>query len=50
MDPTKGRRVQLKPNSGHTDWVWSVAYSADGGQLVSASSDGSVRVRLDGRG
>ncbi|MFN8453372.1 MAG: hypothetical protein U0401_01665, partial [Anaerolineae bacterium] len=29
---------------GHTDWVWSVAFSPDSHTLASGSSDGTVRV------
>ncbi len=29
---------------GHSGWVWGVAFSADGGRLVSGGDDGSVRV------
>ena len=29
---------------GHSDWVRSVSWSPDGGQLVSGSSDNTVRV------
>lgn len=29
---------------GHTDWVNSVAFSADGKQIISASKDGTVRI------
>ena len=27
---------------GHTDWVWSVAFSPDGETLVSGSRDGTL--------
>ena len=34
----------LKELKGHTDSVWSVAFSTDGGRIVSGSGDKSVRV------
>ena len=36
--------VELKVLNGHTDSVWSVAFSTDGTHIVSGSSDQSVRV------
>jgi WD40 repeat protein len=29
---------------GHTNWVWSVAFSPDGRSLVSGSADGTIRI------
>jgi WD40 repeat protein len=42
-DADTGRPVGT-PVLAHTDKVWSVAYSADGHRLVSASGDGTLRV------
>ncbi|KAF8840910.1 WD40 repeat-like protein [Paxillus ammoniavirescens] len=33
-----------KTFAGHEDWVWSVLFLPDSGQLLSASLDGSIRV------
>ena len=41
---TAADRTTVKPNCGHTDWVWAVQFSDDGSQIISASSDGSVRI------
>ena len=32
------------PLEGHTDWVWSAAFSPDGKRIVSASSDKTIRI------
>jgi WD40 repeat protein len=32
------------PFTGHTDWIWSVAFSPDGQHIVSGSGDGTIRV------
>jgi len=32
------------PLKGHTDWVWSVAYSPDGRHFVSGSDDRTIRI------
>ncbi|MCB8927747.1 MAG: hypothetical protein H6652_19200 [Ardenticatenaceae bacterium] len=34
---------------GHTDWVWSAAFSPDGTRIVTASADGTARL-WDGEG
>ena len=34
----------LQALEGHTDWVWSVAFSPDGKQVVSESKDVTVRL------
>jgi WD40 repeat protein len=36
--------AELKTLNGHTDAVWSVAFSSDGTRIVSGSFDNSVRV------
>ncbi len=41
---------QLRTFLGHTDGVWSVAWSPDGSQMVSGSADGSVRMWSVGTG
>ncbi len=33
-----------EPLTGHTGWVWSVAFSPDGATLASGSADGTVRL------
>jgi len=37
-------QVVAGPFKGHTGWVWSVAFSPDGQQIVSGSDDQTVRV------
>ncbi|PVH69038.1 WD40 repeat-like protein, partial [Cadophora sp. DSE1049] len=37
-------RAPLQTLEGHTDWVTSVAFSADGRQVVSGSRDQTVRL------
>ncbi len=39
-----GFGAQIQTLVGHTDWVNSVAFSADGRRLVSGSLDSSVRL------
>ena len=36
--------MDLATGSGHTDWVYSVAYSPDGSRIVSSSRDSTVKV------
>jgi WD40 repeat protein len=33
-----------KPLEGHTDCVWSVAYSPDGQHIISGSDDKTIRI------
>jgi WD40 repeat protein len=35
---------ELRTLSGHTNWVWGVAYSPDGSLLASASADETVKI------
>jgi WD40 repeat protein len=42
-EATSGRAIGL-PLRGHQGWVWSAAISADGGRIVSAGEDGTVRL------
>lgn len=41
-DPQSGQ--EMARLTGHTDYVWSLAFSADGKTLVSGSGDTSVRL------
>ncbi len=41
-DPNSGGH--LATLSGHTDWVYGLALTADGGMLASASADGTVKL------
>ena len=41
-DPETG--TELTRLTGHTSWVWAVAYSPDGTRLATASIDGSTRI------
>ena len=43
-DVATGREAPGSPLRGHSWWVWSVAFSADQKQLVSAGQDGKVLV------
>jgi WD40 repeat protein len=38
----KGWNALVQTLEGHSDWVWSVAFSLDGRQLASASGDKTV--------
>jgi WD40 repeat protein len=50
-DTTTGREIADSPLRGHSWWVWSAAFSADGKQIVTAGQDGKVIVwSLDVRG
>jgi WD40 repeat protein len=40
----------MKTFKGHTDWVWSVAFSPDGTELASTGNEGFVRLWDIGRG
>jgi WD40 repeat protein len=35
---------ELAVLEGHTDWVWSAAFSPDGERLLTASDDGTARL------
>ena len=39
-----GRNRERNRLQGHQEVVWSAAFSADGGRIVSASQDGTVRL------
>ena len=40
----ENRELAVDPLTGHTGWVWALAYSPDGTRLVSGSADKTVRV------
>jgi uncharacterized protein with WD repeat len=42
--PQTARPGELLRTLGHSDWVWSVAYSPDGRRIVSASYDTTVKI------
>jgi WD40 repeat protein len=44
LPPIQARKMRSNVLSGHTKYVWSVAFSPDGRRLVSGSDDGSVIV------
>lgn len=41
-DPGTGTTIQLSNDNGHTNWVWSVAWSPEGQFLASASVDTTI--------
>jgi WD40 repeat protein len=42
--PAGGANPVIHTLRGHTSWVLSVAFSADGKQIASASADGTVKI------
>jgi hypothetical protein len=40
--PAEGTPQEIGRLSGHTDWAFSIAYSADGGELLSTGGDGAI--------
>jgi WD40 repeat protein len=40
---TRGK-VELVPNLGHSDWVYSVAFSPDGAHILSGSNDATIKL------
>ncbi len=38
------RRKEIATLEGHTDWIWSVSFSPNGGLLASGSADGTIKL------